>query len=48
MYVFDEPTIGLHPRDVGKMITLLHQLRDKGNPCSSSSTTPTSSPPPTT
>jgi excinuclease UvrABC ATPase subunit len=31
MYVFDEPTIGLHPRDVGRMNTLLHRLRDKGN-----------------
>jgi excinuclease ABC A subunit len=31
MYVFDEPTIGLHPRDVGRMNALLHQLRDKGN-----------------
>ena len=31
MYVFDEPTIGLHPRDVGRMNTLLARLRDKGN-----------------
>jgi excinuclease UvrABC ATPase subunit len=31
MYVFDEPTIGLHPRDVGRMNTLLRRLRDKGN-----------------
>ncbi len=31
MYVFDEPTIGLHPRDVGRMNALLHNLRDKGN-----------------
>jgi excinuclease UvrABC ATPase subunit len=31
MYVFDEPTIGLHPRDVGRMNDLLHRLRDKGN-----------------
>ncbi|SDG96857.1 ATP-binding cassette domain-containing protein [Klenkia brasiliensis] len=30
-YVFDEPTIGLHPHDIGKMNTLLLQLRDKGN-----------------
>jgi excinuclease UvrABC ATPase subunit len=29
--VFDEPTIGLHPRDVGRMNALLHRLRDKGN-----------------
>jgi excinuclease UvrABC ATPase subunit len=26
-----EPTIGLHPRDVGRMNALLHRLRDKGN-----------------
>jgi excinuclease UvrABC ATPase subunit len=31
MFVFDEPTIGLHPRDVGRMNALLHRLRDKGN-----------------
>jgi excinuclease UvrABC ATPase subunit len=31
MYVFDEPTIGLHPRDVGRMTDLLERLRDKGN-----------------
>ncbi len=30
-YVFDEPTIGLHPHDIGKMNDLLLQLRDKGN-----------------
>lgn len=30
-YVFDEPTIGLHPHDIARMNTLLHQLRDKGN-----------------
>ncbi len=30
-YVFDEPTIGLHPHDVQKMNDLLLQLRDKGN-----------------
>ena len=30
-YVFDEPTIGLHPHDVGRMNSLLLQLRDKGN-----------------
>ncbi|HWI31471.1 MAG TPA: excinuclease ABC subunit UvrA, partial [Microbacterium sp.] len=30
-YVFDEPTIGLHPHDVEKMNGLLLQLRDKGN-----------------
>ncbi len=30
-YVFDEPTIGLHPHDVQRMNDLLIQLRDKGN-----------------
>src|SRR5699024_11208405 len=30
-YVFDEPTIGLHPHDIEKMNQLLRQLRDKGN-----------------
>ena len=30
-YVFDEPTIGLHPHDVQRMNDLLQQLRDKGN-----------------
>jgi excinuclease UvrABC ATPase subunit len=30
-YVFDEPTIGLHPHDIERMNALLRQLRDKGN-----------------
>lgn len=30
-YVFDEPTIGLHPHDIQRMNGLLEQLRDKGN-----------------
>ena len=30
-YVFDEPTIGLHPHDIQRMNALLRQLRDKGN-----------------
>jgi excinuclease UvrABC ATPase subunit len=30
-YVFDEPTIGLHPHDIRRMNNLLVQLRDKGN-----------------
>ena len=30
-YVFDEPTIGLHPHDIERMNDLLRQLRDKGN-----------------
>ncbi|MFN8531777.1 MAG: excinuclease ABC subunit UvrA [Anaerolineae bacterium] len=31
MYVFDEPSIGLHPRDVHRLNELLQKLRDKGN-----------------
>ena len=30
-YVFDEPTIGMHPHDIQRMNQLLLQLRDKGN-----------------
>jgi excinuclease UvrABC ATPase subunit len=30
-YVFDEPTVGLHPHDIQRMNALLRQLRDKGN-----------------
>ncbi|NUU06867.1 excinuclease ABC subunit UvrA [Leifsonia sp. C5G2] len=30
-YVFDEPTVGLHPHDIQRMNGLLQQLRDKGN-----------------
>jgi excinuclease UvrABC ATPase subunit len=30
-YIFDEPTIGLHPHDIERMNDLLLQLRDKGN-----------------
>jgi excinuclease ABC subunit A len=31
LYVLDEPTIGLHPRDTGKLIGALRSLVDKGN-----------------
>jgi len=31
MYVLDEPTIGLHPKDNGELVRTLHDLRDKGN-----------------
>jgi excinuclease UvrABC ATPase subunit len=31
MYIFDEPSVGLHPRDVHRMNELLEKLRDKGN-----------------
>lgn len=30
-YVFDEPTVGLHPHDISRMNELLLELRDKGN-----------------
>ncbi|MFJ9719216.1 ATP-binding cassette domain-containing protein [Streptomyces sp. NPDC101213] len=30
-YIFDEPSVGLHPRDVRRLNTLLLALRDKGN-----------------
>lgn len=31
LYVLDEPTIGLHPRDTARLISLLEKLRDAGN-----------------
>lgn len=31
MYIFDEPSVGLHPRDVHRLNDLLKQLRDNGN-----------------
>ncbi len=31
IYVFDEPSVGMHPRDVHRMNELLQKLRDKGN-----------------
>lgn len=31
VYIFDEPSVGLHPRDVHRMNELLQSLRDKGN-----------------
>ncbi|MFI6865684.1 ATP-binding cassette domain-containing protein [Nocardia sp. NPDC050406] len=30
-YIFDEPSVGLHPRDVGRLNRMLEALRDKGN-----------------
>ena len=31
LYVLDEPTIGLHPRDTGRLLETLKQLRNRGN-----------------
>ena len=31
LYIFDEPSVGLHPRDVHRLNELLKKLRDKGN-----------------
>ncbi len=31
LYVLDEPSIGLHPRDNGRLIRTMHGLRDRGN-----------------
>jgi excinuclease ABC subunit A len=31
LFVMDEPSIGLHPRDVGRLVRVMHNLRDKGN-----------------
>ncbi len=31
LFVMDEPSVGLHPRDVGHLVRVMHDLRDKGN-----------------
>jgi excinuclease ABC subunit A len=31
LFVLDEPSVGLHPRDTGRLVDVLHALRDKGN-----------------
>ncbi len=31
LFVLDEPSVGLHPRDIGQLIGVLHRLRDTGN-----------------
>ncbi len=31
MYILDEPSIGLHPRDTDRLISIMHNLRDLGN-----------------
>lgn len=31
LFVMDEPSVGLHPRDVTRLLSIMHSLRDKGN-----------------
>ena len=31
LYIMDEPSIGLHARDIGRLISLIHELRDRDN-----------------
>jgi len=31
LYILDEPTVGLHPKDISQLINVLKKLRDKGN-----------------
>jgi excinuclease ABC subunit A len=31
LFVMDEPSVGLHPRDVSRLVRVMHDLRDKGN-----------------
>ena len=31
LFVMDEPSVGLHPRDVSRLVRVMHNLRDKGN-----------------
>ncbi len=31
LYILDEPSIGLHPKDTGQLLNVLHELRDLGN-----------------
>lgn len=31
LYILDEPSIGLHPRDIQRLVQVLHRLRDRGN-----------------
>jgi excinuclease UvrABC ATPase subunit len=47
-YVFDEPTIGLHPHDIERMNKLLLSCETRATQCSSSSTSPRRSPSPIT
>jgi excinuclease UvrABC ATPase subunit len=47
-YIFDEPTIGLHPHDIQRMNDLLLRCATRATRCSSSSTSPRRSRSPTT
>ena len=31
LYIMDEPSIGLHARDIGRLVSLIHELRDRDN-----------------
>ena len=31
IYILDEPSVGLHPRDINHLVGILHRLRDRGN-----------------
>src|SRR5205085_2081366 len=31
LFVMDEPSVGLHPRDIDRLVRVMHNLRDKGN-----------------
>ena len=31
LFIMDEPSVGLHPRDIGRLVRVMHKLRDKGN-----------------
>src|SRR5205807_9925978 len=31
LFVMDEPGVGLHPRDIGRLVRVMHNLRNKGN-----------------
>ncbi len=31
LFIMDEPSVGLHPRDVGRLVRVMHNLRDKSN-----------------
>src|SRR5712691_4205771 len=31
LFVMDEPSVGLHPRDIGRLVRVMHNLRNRGN-----------------